>query len=296
MSGGVRVKNEIKQIKTKNVLLVILALALTAAISVAITYAFRDRTEINTVENTFTNGNITVALYECKWDGVNGPNDNFTYTDENDLGKNMALHYSQGTMIPKNPRVANISNPDATGFSADELKAWVGIKAQFYAIIEETDAYGNVKNNVYEYTGKQFNDSIAEIYCNGYSGLSSRNWRANDDWTEFYYKNPVYNKSSTDELFDALVAVHLETTSDKSGETMYVIPYFVPNKDQNGKITGYERKTVNSYSMPDFNVDLKAYALQYQAEGNSYTEARIAEKLHILMNYQTQVSNTGNGG
>lgn len=289
-----------KKDKIKNAFLVILTLVLTATIAAAVTYAMRDKAHLQTVENTFTNGNVTIALFESEWDGVTGPNDSGAYvpSDSKDLGMNLALHYTQGEYIPKNPLVANISDPDATGLTTDDLKAWIGIKAEFYTIVEEMDEEGNFTNNVYEYTGRQFDEYIAGLYVSGqnrskvkadYDNLSyayvNGYWMGNDDWTEFYYRLVSYNKQSTSELFHWLKPVVLDTTTDADGEKMYIIPVF-----ENGV-----RRDILSYSMPDFDVDLKAYAIQYQmSDGREdFDEANVKEKLHVLMNYQANMNNGG---
>ena len=285
--------------KLKNVFLVLLTLMLTAAIAAVATYAFRDRAAMQSVENTFTNGNVTIGLYQCAWDGVLGPNDS-SYdrpAKDSDLGMYVSQRYTQGIYIPKNPRIANISEPDATGLTPDELIAWVGIKAEFYTIIEETDAQGNVSQNVYQYTGRQFDENIAEIYLSGQNGdyvkvdydtdyrYLNNSWEADDGWNEFYYRIPVYNKQSSNELFHWLKPVVLSNTTDEDGEKMYIIPVF----DENGV-----KREVLSYSKPDFDVDIKAYAIQYQmSDGKDFDEANVKQKLHILMNYQANMNNGG---
>lgn len=230
--------------KIKNTLLVVLTLALVSVASVAITYALVE-SSLGSAENTFTNEEISVQLSEVAWDRTKGPND--TDADVPEDGKNgqaMALSYSAGQSIPKNPKLSNIS--DTSNGATTDPQEWVAIKATYSATVvvdgtSTTYTYDNYSDFLAA-TGAQVHSAVTNA-----NGFNTTNWEANTAQTVFYYKTKLDNKASTATLFDTVEMQALAT--------------------ENGKYVTYDAdgNEVLADSLPSFEIKLEGFAVQAEA-------------------------------
>ena len=262
--------------KSKKRFLVFFTLVMTAVTAAAITYALRDNASFEQKDNTFTNGEIAVELIEENWD------------------QKKSGVYFPGSSISKQPLVHYITDPDTSG-SEFSTRVWAGVKAEYVLTVENVDG----TTSTYRYTGEQFNKSIAYFSAssstNRVEGING-NWAANDDYTQFYYKSQLYNNSNTSPIFNFVVVrngpyskdgtsygeEYVITLDQDSG--MYKIPVYgaadATEPTAGNKPTG----KVESYSLPDFDIKLKVYALQVSKENENYNTDGIRDKLSELMN------------
>ena len=272
--------------KIRNALLVVLTLALVSAATVAITWAYINKT-FTEVPNTFTNNeNIALDITEPDWDGEiksgkaytsgNGyaPGDAVTTgitKGEND-GKTLADSYYPGLDIPKDPRITNISNPTTTDNAVKAAsQEIIGANLQFI-----------VKNGATEYAYPSydaFKKNIATVKYStsktpGYNG----NWKqfdTNDD-LNLYFTETVGWKGQTDHIFDWVTINPVNSEDVGAGKTYATLDDV--SVDVDGIYTDGTKYSVKVYNgatpsriqltkLPDFDIKIKGYAVQSQPFG-----------------------------
>lgn len=241
-----------KSKKIKNTLLVVLALVIVSAASVAATFAIVSA-DLGSKDNTFSNEEITVEISEQKWDGEPGTGETDENIPTNSLGEEMAKSYSPNMVIPKNPMLTNIS--DSAAAKGADPKEWVAIKAVYTAKVK---ANGTVTE--YTYTGTQFEQAIAKL-CTGTDKDSAvqgigTGWTANANKTVFYYNTAVANKESTRRLFDFVKINDIQPVASGANAGKYQISTYA-----SASITA--PTYVYADELPEFHINLKGYAVQY---------------------------------
>lgn len=235
-----------KSKKIKNTLLVVLTLAIVSAASVAITFAAVNA-NLGSKDNTFSNEEITVEISEQKWDGEPGTGENDENIPTDSLGEEIAKSYSPNMVIPKNPMLTNIS--DTAAAKGADPKEWVAIKATYTVKIKV-----NGVETEYTYTGTQFENHIAKLCTgttkdNAVQGLGT-GWTANANKTVFYYNTAVANKESTSRLFDFVKINDIQP--EASGANAGKYPIVNPSNTR-----------IYADELPEFHINLKGYAVQY---------------------------------
>lgn len=188
------------------------------------------------------------------------------------------------------------------------IHAWVGVKADYYVYVTNLDG----SESVYRFNGTQFNRSIA-YFChttNGsgnYEGLSSSNWEGNSDWTEFYYKVklsparvPDYTPSS-EYLFESVKVRNFAESGIDESELPYLITvdengiYHIPVYSGAGDVPSSATEPtgkISSYSLPNFDINFKVYAVQVESDSETYN-SDVRAKLHTVMSYSTTAPTSG---
>ena len=130
------------------------------------------------------------------------PDDYWDYTNDAQLGMNVASIYTPGAVIPKNPSVANLSDI-TNGGDVTDPQEWMAMTAYYY--IEGDDGCR------YYFDGyEEFYAALATVNFSlkADHDLSSAtkpwyvvNTSGAGDYTQFLYKNVVNNFDNTDPLF-----------------------------------------------------------------------------------------------
>lgn len=166
----------------KKMLITLCSVALVLAVTVGATLAYLSA-QTDKKENVFTVGaGITGELKEPLWDG-----DNFTVSNnrvdisgvsDNQLGKNLAVSFVPGRVIPKDPAVENTSAIDVC-----------------IAVTLDYSVSGNAAtySEVFGTTG------FAEM-----NGANKTNWDYADDMSMAYYTVKVAPDDKTDTIFDSV--------------------------------------------------------------------------------------------
>ena len=226
--------------KIRNAFLFVLTLALVSAAAVAITYALG--TSMGNAQNTFTSEpNIDVEISEVDFDNSTGYGET-THTAPYELGQDKAQKYYPTATIPKNPKLTNTSDEPANGETNDE---WVAMTVEYKVKINST---------WYTYPGyTEFKSALASVYTSAELEFNTTDWKAHDGKnTIFYYKKEKLQRNhNTTSLFNSVKIKETFTTTNVNNKDKYVITYY-----NNGTAA-----TENLDSLPEFQIDLKGYAV-----------------------------------
>ena len=279
--------------KIRNALLVVLTLALVSATTVALTWAYVNKT-LTEAENTFTNNeNIALDITEPDWDGEikegkeYTPANNYNPGDavttgitkgKND-GKTLADSYYPGLDIPKDPRITNISNPTTTDNAVKAAsQEIIGANLQFI-----------VKDGATEYAYPSYDAFKKNIATVKYSASKTPGYNAtwakfsDDDDLNLYFTKTVGWKGQTDHIFD-WVTINPVNSEDVGAGKTYTTLNDVPVDDVDGIYTDGTNYSVKVYDktlnngaggykriqltkLPDFDIKIKGYAVQSQPFG-----------------------------
>ena len=291
--------------KIKNMLLAVLTFALVSVVAVAVTLAAVTG-NMGNAENTFTNSPyIKLGIAETKWDHKDYDG-NDKEGVEGDKGEDLALSYSTGMIIPKNPTLKNTS--DSTDVT--NQREWVAIKVEYKLVWDDSINVYSSKGEVGsspaasmgEFTDTQatyksytdFSSAIAKVktlqtdsddtYKDGFNlssvGNVSGGWsqyngsvEALKNGTLFYYNTELDKNNETNPLFDAIEI-------NSSFKTTEVITNYVSGE----KVSCYEIKlgdgtTAYFEKLPKFEIKLTGYAIQ--AEGVDDGDTAIEQIISI---------------
>lgn len=175
--------------KSKKILVTLLSAGLLVAVTIGGTLAYMQaQTEKKT--NVFTVGEgLSGELKEPEWDGIEFGQTNPPAGADKDatLGKNLAVKFVPGRVIPKDPQVKNTS---------EGTTAWVAV----------TIAYENAANS------KAAIEKFATIDWN------TTDWAFNEDHTVAYYKTAVASEEKTAPLFTKVTIK--EEANTKQGDDL----------------------------------------------------------------------------